>query len=188
MGNLESSSKRNSEFFQHESQNNGEKNLYVNRGHEGQDLFSGNMDVQEYARPNIESLRNVDPYVTSYVCLVAPRFEEHELTGDLTDQLHTWLKDICTSFGWGLIFLEIQPNYLHWIMTVSIAASPSEIIKTVCQKSSINIFNDFPKFKDKNMSNEFWAPWYYVGAGEAPYSNDSIKSFLKQIRVEQGLK
>lgn len=176
MGHLESSSEQTSEFFQQHNHNNG-NDLHVNRTQES----------QEYAQPSIESLRNNDPYVTSYACLIAPRFEEHELTGDVHIQLQTWMKDICTSFGWGLNFLDIQPNYLHCIMTVSIAASSSEVIKTICQKSSERIFDDFPRFKEKNMSDEFWAPWYFVGAGEVPYSIDSIKSFLNQIRVEQGL-
>ena len=37
------------------------------------------------------------------------------------------------------------------------------------------------------MSNEFWAPWYFVGVGQAPYSQNTIQSFIRQIRMEQGL-
>ena len=136
---------------------------------------------------NLEAPGLVDPYVTSYVCLLVPRFEEHVLSGDLAIQLHPWMKDICISFGWQLKFIDIKPNYLHWIMTVSINTYPIKFMKTICQESSKKIFGEFPKFAVKNVSNEFWAPWNFVGVGETPYPKDSIESFIKQIRMEQGL-
>ena len=145
------------------------------------------IDEQEDIQSDLESLRQTDPYVTSYVCLLAPRVEEHLLTGDVSEQLHIWMKNICVSFGWQLKFIDIKPKYLHWIMAVSLTTYPTHFMKIVCQESSKKIFEDFPRFEQKNMSNEFWAPWYFVGVGKAPYSQDSIQSFIRQIRMEQGL-
>lgn len=152
-----------------------------------QTQHNNSSDEQEDVQSNFEFLKQTDPYVTSYVCLLAPRFEEHLLNGDLSDRLYVWMKDICISFGWQLKFIEIMPEYLHWMMTVSITTYPTQFMKIICQESSIKIFDDFPKFQQRNMSNEFWAPWYFVGVGKAPYSQDSIQSFIKQIRMEQGL-
>lgn len=146
-----------------------------------------NNDEQEVIQSNLDLLEQTSPYVTSYVCLLAPRFEEHLLTGDLSEELHLWMKDICISFGWQLKFIDVKPNYLHWIMSVSISSYPTQFMKIVCQESSQRIFDDFPRFEKKNMSREFWAPWYFVGVGHAPYSQNSINSFIKQIRMEQGL-
>jgi len=140
------------------------------------------------AQADLESLAQIDPYVTSYVCLLTPRFEEHLLVGDLSDQLHAWMIDICVSFGWRLKFLDVNPKYLHWIMAVSITDFPTRFMKTVRRESSNKIFENFPRFSQKNMSNEFWAPWYFVGVGELPYSRNSIQNFIRQIRIEQGLK
>ena len=154
---------------------------------DSQTQYNNCNDQQEDIQSNLEFLKQTDPYVTSYVCLLAPRFEEHLLIGDLSDQLHIWMKNICISFGWQLKFIEIKPKYIHWIMAVSITTYPTQFMKIVCQESSIKIFDDFPKFQQKNMSNEFWAPWYFVGVGKAPYSQDSIQSFIRQIRMEQGL-
>lgn len=134
-----------------------------------------------------KSPSQIDPYVTSYVCLMAPRFEEHLLLGDISSQLHTWMKDLCISYGWQLKFIDVKPEYLHWIMTVSITTYPNQFMKIVLRETSKKVFDDFPRFKVKNVSNQFWAPWYFVGVGEAPYSKNSIQSFIKQIRMEQGL-
>ena len=149
--------------------------------------YNNGIDEQEDIQSDLEFLRQTDPYITSYVCLLAPRFEEHLLTGDLSDQLHIWMKNICISFGWQLKFIDVKPKYLHWIMAVSITTYPTQFMKIVCHESSKRIFDDFPRFEHKNMSNEFWAPWYFVGVGQAPYSQNSIQSFIRQIRMEQGL-
>ena len=182
---------QNNEFLKLDNQISIQETYTVNgmqifESDERTQLYNG-IDEQEDIQSDLESLKQTDPYVTSYVCLLAPRFEEHLLTGDLSDQLYGWMKDICISFGWQLKFIDIKPKYLHWIMAVSITTYPTQFMKIVCQESSKRIFDDFPRFEKKNMSNEFWAPWYFVGVGQAPYSQDSIQSFIRQIRKEQGL-
>jgi REP element-mobilizing transposase RayT len=144
------------------------------------------IDDQEKYIPDTIGIEVPGPYVTSFVCLLVPRFEEHTLVGDLSDSLHTWMRDICISFGWNLKFIEISPNYLHWIMTVKITSSPAEFMNIVRKTTSNKIFDEFPRFSEQNMSKKFWAPYYYVGVGNVPYSKPSIQSFIDQIRMEQG--
>ncbi len=145
------------------------------------------IDEQKDTQPNLGPLKEFGPYVTSYVSLLVPRFEEHLLIGDLPDQLYEWMKDICVSFNWQLQFINIRPECLHWIMAVSITTYPTQFMKKVCIESSRRIFDDFPRFKQKNMSNDFWAPWYFVNVGQAPYSQDAIQTFIQQIRMQQGI-
>ena len=151
-----------------------------------QSLDTYHLDDQEEYIPDTTGIEVSDPYVSSFVCLLVPRFEEHTLVGDLSDRLHTWMKDICISFGWNLKFIEISPNYLHWIMTVKITSSPVEFMNIVRRTTSQKVFDEFPRFSEKNMSKKFWAPFYFVGIGNAPYSKSSIQSFVDQIRTEQG--
>ena len=145
------------------------------------------VDESQNTKPKIRNLEKIEPYVTSYVCLLVPRFEEHLLTGDVTDNLRNWMINICISFGWQLKFIDIRPQYLHWIMAVSIATYPTHFMRIVRKESSTKIFDDFPRFKQKNLSNDFWAPWYFVGVGEVPYSQSTIQTYIEQIRLEQGL-
>ena len=151
-------------------------------------LDDHSVDDQEEILPKItEFYENSGPYVTSYVCLLVPRFEEHTLIGDLSKNLHIWMKDICISFGWNLKFINISPNYLHWIMTVKITSSPTEFMDIVRRTTSENIFENYPRFSERNTSKKFWAPYYFVGIGDVPYSRSSIHTFIDQIRMEQGL-
>ena len=145
------------------------------------------VDQEEFLPSTTRSYDVSDPYVTSFVCLLIPRFEEHILIGDLADNLHTWMKDTCISFGWNIKFIKISPNYLHWIMTVKIDTSPVEFMNIVRSTTSNKIFDEFPRFSKKNLSKRFWAPLYFVGVGNLPYSKSAIQSFIEQIRMEQGL-
>lgn len=148
--------------------------------------FDSNLDVYGNTELGNDQLKKIGPYVTSYVSLLTPRFVEHLLIGDLCDQLYIWIKDICISFGWQLKYLDIKPEYLHWVMAVSINTYPAQFIKIVRRETSIKILDDFPRIKKKNTSNDFWAPWYFVSVGQAPYTRDVIHSLLKQIREQQG--
>lgn len=145
------------------------------------------VEQNESDQPNSEIQKLAGPYTTSFVCMVAPRFEEHLLAGDISDDLYKWMKEICISFGWQLKFIEVRSEYMHWVMSVGLATYPMQFMKTILKETSIKVFDNYPKFRQKNISNHFWAPWYFVGVGEAPYSQSSIKEFLKQIRMEQGL-
>lgn len=147
-------------------------------GHESDEL--------DYGQSNIVAL-NGDPYTTTYVCLLAPKFEEHLIKGDLSEQVFSLMKDISISFGWQLKLIDIKPQYLHWVMTVRITTYPAHFIKVIRRETSRAIFENFPRIKDKNLSNDFWAPWYFVSVGETPFPQSAIQTFLKQIRVQQGL-
>lgn len=153
-----------------------------------QHLDDYSIETQEEILHKISEIyENSGPNVVSFVCLLVPRFEEHTLIGDLSENLHIWMKDICISFGWNLKFINISPNYLHWIMTVKMNSSPTEFIDIVRETTSKKIFDNFPRFSERNTSKKFWAPYYFVGIGDVPYSRSSIQSFIEQIRMEQGL-
>jgi len=114
------------------------------------------IDDQEEILPNTTGSYEVsDPYVTSFVCLLIPRFEEHILIGDLVDNLHTWMKDICISFGWNIKFIEISPNYLHWIMTVKIDSSPVEFMNIVRTTTSKKYLMSFQGFQKRTCPKDF---------------------------------
>ena len=110
------------------------------------------IDQKEFLSNQTELFENSGFFETTFVCLLVPRFEEHILIGDLSERLHTWMRDICISYGWNLKFIEISPNYLHWVMTVPINTPPPEFMKIVQNTTSEKIFDEFPRFSTQNTS------------------------------------
>ena len=46
----------------------------------------------------------------SYVCLLIPRFSDHYLIGDITEDLVEWMKQVCISYGWRLDAISARPG------------------------------------------------------------------------------
>lgn len=137
-------------------------------------------------RVHLEPVRN-HPYDLSYACLLIPRFSSHYLIGDIVEFLHLWMKDICISFGWRLDNLTIKPEYMEWILSVPPNTPPSRCHRTVREQTSRQIFDDFPQFKNENLSKDFWAPGYFVMLGSQPHSQQTINEIIFLTRQQQGI-
>lgn len=123
----------------------------------------------------------------SYSCLLIPRFSDHYVAGDITRDLVLWMKEICISYGWRLDAITIRPGYLQWVMTVPLTANPAQFMKATRLQTSQKIFEDYPRFKSKNLSSDFWAPGFSVVNGKSPQSAEDINSFILQVRRQQGV-
>lgn len=123
----------------------------------------------------------------AYACLLIPRFSDHYLTGDITSDLPKWIKEICISYGWRLRSITIRPGYMQWVMSVPLTANPALFIRLTRQLTSQKIFEDYPRFKRKNLSPDFWAPGFSVVPGNQPQSVEVIDSFIREIRTQQGI-
>ena len=129
---------------------------------------------------------STNPYELSYACLLIPRFSTHYLIGDLADNLHNWMGQICLSFSWRLDFISVQPDYLQWIIRVPPATSPARIVSIVRHQTSKDIFENFPRFKKENRSTDFWAHGYLVIVSTSPHPPKMVKEFIRLTRQQQG--
>ena len=123
----------------------------------------------------------------SFVCLLIPRFSDHHLVGDITENLVEWMKQICISYGWRLDAIALRPGYLQWVMSVPLNANPAQFMRIIRQQTSQRIFEDFPRFKRLNMSGQFWAPGNFVVAGTQLQTLEAINNFILQTRRQQGI-
>ena len=137
-----------------------------------------NIQAGSVARPTSE---------LSFVCLLIPRFSDHYLVGDITEDLVEWMKHICISYGWRLDAISVRPGYLQWVMSVSLNANPAQFMRIIRQHTSQKIFDDFPRFKRLNMSGQFWAPGNFVVAGNQLQTPETIHDFIFQTRRQQGI-
>jgi REP element-mobilizing transposase RayT len=123
----------------------------------------------------------------SFVCLLIPRFSDHYLVGDITESLVEWMKQVCISYGWRLDAIAVRPGYFQWVMRVPLTANPAHFMKLIRRHTSEKIFEDFPRFKQKNLSGEFWASGNYVIAGTQLQTSENVNALILQTRRQQGL-
>lgn len=163
------------------------------QAHDSETMRVDHEDALE-ARDSLQSNEKIilepveqNPYEMSYTCLLLARLDSHSLLGDVALGVQTSLKQICASFGWSLEFLNIEPTYLHWTIRVPPATSTAHIIQVVREKTSVQLFADFPHLKHENESNDFWAPGYLIFWGSQPHPIEIIQRFIRQTRQQQGI-
>jgi len=128
-----------------------------------------------------------NPLELSYACLLIPRFSDHYLTGDITMSLPVWMKEICVSYGWRLESVVVRPGYLQWVLTVPPEAYPAQIIRITRQHTSQKILSEFPRYKQQNLSGDFWAPGYAMIAGKQLQTPEAISNYIQVTRKQQGI-
>jgi REP element-mobilizing transposase RayT len=151
-----------------------------------------NRDEQQKAAPeppNTMAPQAATPPLSSelsFSCVLIPRFSDHYLAGDIVDWLAKWMKQVCISYGWRLEALAIRPGYMQWVMHVPMNSNPAQFMRLIRRYTSEQIFEDFPRFKQKNVSGEFWAPGNLVLPGNQLQSPDQVNEFILQTRKYQG--
>jgi REP element-mobilizing transposase RayT/DNA-binding response OmpR family regulator len=164
---------------------------------EGADLEQAQTDSLADTRPMLlgppTQLSDLEPVSAaysrlSYTCLLVPRMPYHYLTGELADRLNQWLTHCCLAFGWRLEGLAIRPDYMQWIVQVSPAISPGNLVRIVRQRTSQYIFSHYPQINFENPSGDFWAPGYLILSGSQLPTTQMLREFIVQTRQRQGIK
>lgn len=127
------------------------------------------------------------PNDLSFACVLIPRFSDHYLVGDIVDCLSVWMKQACISFGWRLEAIAVRPGYIQWVMRVPLNANPAQFMRIIRRHTSEKIFEDFPRFKQKNISGEFWAQGNFVTPGSQLQPPDQVNEYILQTRRNQGI-
>jgi REP element-mobilizing transposase RayT len=141
--------------------------------------------------PVAEELTKADLFIQSselsFACLLIPRFSDHHLVGDITEDLVEWMKQICISYGWRLDAIAVRPGYLQWVMIVPLNANPAQFLRIIRQHTSQKIFEDYPRFRRLNISGQFWAPGNFVVVANQLQTPETINNFMLQTRRQQGI-
>lgn len=122
----------------------------------------------------------------SYVFLLVPRLPTHLLDGELATELDRDMHQLSMAFGWRLEQMFIQHDHIQWIAKVPPNTSPSGLIHLIREHTSKRLFSRFVHLRRENPSGDFWAPGYLVLSSSRPLSEQIIKSFVQQTRINQG--
>jgi DNA-binding response OmpR family regulator/REP element-mobilizing transposase RayT len=123
----------------------------------------------------------------SFTCILIPARVDHSLVGDLAKSLSQWLPQTCLGFGWHLENLHIEQNYMLWIVNVTPTVSPGNIVRMVRNRTSEQIFAQYPDLRENHISGDFWAPGYLVISGSQPPTQELVEDFIRQTRRRQGI-
>jgi len=129
----------------------------------------------------------LNPYDVSYTCLILPRLDFSDLSGELSDCIQVVMNHISNSFEWKLDFLSVHSDYLQWTFRVPPSTSTTYVIQVVRGQTSQRIFADYPKLEPRNGTEDFWAPGYLLFWGSQHHPVEVIQRYIRQTRQQQGI-
>ncbi len=159
----------------------------VNENHEIDNVTQDLLQSEE--KEPIINIQSVSDglYHLTYSCLLIPRFSSHRLTVDQAKLVANCMNEIYISFGWRLESLETKPDYLRWAGCIPPTIALTTHIDLIRKETSKQIFDDFPPYRQLNLSGDFWAPGYLIMSGKNAISDQLIIEFTNQSRQKYGM-
>ena len=144
--------------------------------------------IEEQATP-VDQQQLHPPFPTlhylTFSCMLVPRLPEHELEGNLPDQIEIWLHQLSQAYGWKLLQLRTDPQYLQWVARTTPDISPGHLIGLIRGQLSRHIFSSYPHLAQANPSGDFWSPGYLIISSPALPSAPITQHFIDQVRQQQ---
>ena len=126
------------------------------------------------------------PQYLTCCCTLLPRLPQHSLDRDLGQLLREWVPQLCLSFGWQLIHIQVSSEYLMVIARVAPNIAPGSFVRVLRQQISRRIFTTFPGLALDNPAKEFWSPGYLFMSSSQPPPPHIVRHFIEQTRLQQG--
>jgi REP element-mobilizing transposase RayT len=121
-----------------------------------------------------------------YTFLLIPRLPQQELDPRLVNPLAHWFHELCLTFGWKLLSMDIQATYLECAVQVTPQVSPGNLVRILRNHTSQRIFAVFPNLAEDNPTGDFWAPGYLIVSGRQPPEPEAVAAFIRNTRRRQG--
>lgn len=151
--------------------------------------WSGDGERIEQALPEFLKVNSIYMGIEElpYACVLLPRIPHHTLDGDLKLFLERWISLHAIAFGWRLEHLVIKPESFHWVGILSSHLAPGVMVKELRERSSNDIFNEFPRLAQENPSGDFWAIGSLIINDRQTLPDQLVKEYEKKTRIWQGI-
>ncbi len=140
-------------------------------------------------REPLETAPAIDPAtMVKYACAWILRDPDDELDEEVVKALPNWLDQIITSHYWLAEQIDVQPDYISVVVSVTPGETPSQVVETLMVETARRILAARPDFLPvgggaaENGEASLWADAYYVIAPGRPLTNEEISNFISYQR------
>ncbi len=116
----------------------------------------------------------------AFSCVLVPAQPEFQLTGDASKHLERWMPELCTSFGWQMTNLTIQPEYMLWSIMVPPTVPTGSLVNRIREYTSQKMVEAIPQLGKSHSPANFWAPTSLTVRGEHAPSQQAIDDLIQQ--------
>lgn len=127
---------------------------------------------------NIVTNRNC-VYQTAYHVIWCPKYRNSILEKDVAVELGSVLDEICATNKWQMITKEIQPDHIHWFVSIPPSIAVCDVIKVLKGTSARKLYLKFPVLHKTVWGGHLWSPSYYV-ATAGNISAETVKKYIER--------
>ena len=119
-------------------------------------------------------------YNLNYHIIFVTKYRHNVLIGEVEEFVKSKLEELCISYGWELISMELMPDHIHIFVTAEPKIAPLAIASTLKSILTVEVFKKFSTLKQKYFwgSGLFSRGCYYGSAGTV--SAASIKKYIEE--------
>lgn len=122
-------------------------------------------------------------YNINYHLVWCPKYRHSVLKDNIDIFLKGSIQDICTSYNYDLLNIEIMPDHVHLFISAAPYIPPTEIVKTIKSISANSIFSKFPKLKGRKFwGSGFWSKGYFVGTA-GTVTTETIQMYIDEQKI-----
>ena len=115
-----------------------------------------------------------------YHIVFAPKYRRQVIYRQLSKDIGSIFRELCSRKGIKIIEAELCPDYVHMLVEIPPKYSISQIMGYIKGKSSLIIFDRHANLKYKYGNRHFWCRGYYVDT--VGRNEKKIKEYIKSIK------
>jgi putative transposase len=95
-------------------------------------------------------------YNINYHIVFCPKYRHKVIRDQIEDAVKQTVQEICDTYGYSLIQMEVMPDHLHIFLSAPPTIAPTEIVRKIKSITANKVFATFPRLKKKY----FWGSGY----------------------------
>lgn len=118
-------------------------------------------------------------YNLSYHFVWVPKYRRDVLIGYVGERAKEIFHEIAERYELKIEAVNVGEDHVHIFLSAPPRCSPARIANIMKSISAKQLFEEFPKVKEKLWGGKFWARGYYVGSSGEDVTDDVIKRYIE---------
>ena len=122
-------------------------------------------------------------YNLNYPIVLVTKFRHSVLTDRIEEFLKEKIAEVCESYGWELMSLEVMPDHVHLFISAPPKIAPLTIASTIKSITAVAIFTKFKGLKRRYFwGSGLWSDGCYYGSA-GTVSSETIKKCIEEQKL-----
>jgi putative transposase len=126
-------------------------------------------------------------YNINYHIVFCPKYRHKVIKDQIEDVVKQTIREICDTYGYTLIQMEVMPDHLHIFLSAPPTVAPTTIVTKLKSITANKVFATFSRLKKRYFwGNGLWSRGYYIGTAGNVSAKDHSANTSKPRNLRGG--